>query len=117
MLPLYRRAAAAAALLLLPVSAAIAQSHVPQQTQISIQYHEMIPAGGDTNPVILKILDRLRQDCELVGKAFSRKCVISQININMNTNYGGDTGGMRNLNANATIILPPEPVEMTPPAR
>src|ERR1051325_5555715 len=84
-----RFAAAAAALTLVFTPAAIAQRHNPQQTQISIQYHEIIPAGADTAPVFLKIFDRMRQDCELVGKAFSRRCVISQININVNTNYGG----------------------------
>lgn len=114
MIPDFRDIVAAMALWLLFVPTAAAQRN-PQQTQINISYHEVVPAGADTTPVMLRMLDRLRHDCEQVGKAFSRKCMISQININMNTNYGGDLTGAHNLNANATIILPPEAVE-TPPS-
>ena len=114
MTPICRIAAAAAALCLLP-TVGIAQHHNPQQTQVNFQYHEVIPAGADSTPVFLKVFDRIRQDCELVGKAFSRRCVITQININLNAN-SGDMAGLRNLNANATMILPPEPVEVPPPS-
>ena len=106
------RIAAAVVLTMLLAPAALADS-TPEQTQISINYHEMIAAGGDTAPVFLSIFDRLRRDCELIGKAFSRKCVITQININVNANYG-DMSGVRNLNANATIVLPPGPIEVSP---
>jgi hypothetical protein len=99
------RIALAGAIMLTLAHAANAQSN-PPQTQITINYHEVIPPGSDSTPVFLSIFDRLRHDCELVGKAFSRQCVITQININVNANYG-DMAGTRNLNANATIILPP----------
>jgi len=114
MMPLFRDVFTAFAMLSFFAPAVDAQYRSPQQTQINISYHEMVPAGADTTPVMLKMLDRLRQDCEQVGKAFSRKYVISQININMNTNYGGDMSGAHNVNANATIVLPPE--AETPPA-
>lgn len=109
------RVALSAALVTLAVATpAGAQRYNPQQTQINIQYHEVIPAGADSAPVFLKIFDRIRQDCELIGKAFSRRCLITQINMNMNTNYGGDMSGVQHLNANAMIVLPPEPAESSP---
>lgn len=97
---------------LLPV-ASVAQA--PSQPQISLQYHEVLPPGADTAPVFIQIFDRLQKDCEAIGKAFNRKCVISQTNVNTNVNYGGDMTGTRNLNANATIILLPGPAEASPP--
>ncbi|MGC2414431.1 MAG: hypothetical protein WA459_17230 [Stellaceae bacterium] len=115
-MPIYRVIAAvsAAFILLLP---AAATAQVPPQPQISLQYHEVIAADADPAPVLIKIFERLRKDCEAIGTAYGRKCVISQANVNMSTNYGGDMADAKNLNANATIMLLPGPAEAPPPSR
>ncbi len=113
-MPIYRVLVAAivAVVLLLPAASA---AQVSPQPQITLQYHEVIPADADNAPVFIKIFDRLRKDCELIGKAFDRRCVISQVNVNMNVNYSGDMTGARNLNANATVMLLPEATGASPP--
>ncbi len=107
-MPFCRTLATAAALLVLLSGGAMAQDRSQQPTQIQIQYHDLVPAGGDSAPVFLKIFDQMRKDCELVGKAFSRKCSISQINIYTNPNTSGDMAGTKMVNATATMTLPPE---------
>ena len=88
--------------------AAAAQNPGSPQTQIQLQYHEMVAAGADSTPVFLKIIDRINNDCQLVGKAFGKKCMITQLNIYSNANYAGDMSGSRTMNATATIMLLPE---------
>ena len=112
-MPIHRAVVAAAVALVLLLPAA-STAQVSPQPQINLQYHEVIPTDADSTPVILKIFDRLRKDCERIGKAFGRKCVISQATVNVNANYGGDMTGVRNLNANATIMLLPEATEASP---
>ena len=85
-----------------------AQNPGSPQTQIQLQYHEMVAAGADSTPVFLKIIDRINNDCQLVGTAFGKKCMITQLNIYSNPNYAGDMSGTRTMNATATIILLPE---------
>lgn len=114
-MPVLRVLVAAALVLLLP-GAATAQSPVPQQTQIQLQYHEVVPSGSDSTPVFLKIFERIQKDCGLVGKAFGRKCMISQINIYMNQNYSGEMAGTKMLNGSATIIMLPEQSDLAPPS-
>ncbi len=111
------RVLAAATLALVVLVPVASTAQMPPQPQISLQYHEVIPADADVTPVFSKIFDRLGNDCEAIGKAFGRKCVISQTSINMNSNYGGDMSGARNLNANATIMLLPGPGEASPPSK
>lgn len=89
-------------------AAALAQNHGSPQTQIQLQYHEMIAAGADTTPVFLKIIDRLSNDCQLIGKAFAKKCMLTQLNIYSNQNFSGEMAGSRMVNATATIMLLPD---------
>jgi hypothetical protein len=112
-MPVFRVYMVGAMLLLLAAPTALAQETERQPTQVQLQYHELVPADGDSTPAFLKIIDRIRKDCQLVGKAFGRKCVITNINIYANTSSGEMAGRM--LNANATIVLPPQPAQ-TPPA-
>jgi hypothetical protein len=115
-MPLHRvLAAATVALVMLAPVAATAQA--PPQPQITLSYHEMVPADADTAPIFIKIFERFRKDCDAIGKAFSKKCVISQANVNMNANYGGDMNGAKNLNANATIMLLPGPADASSPSQ
>jgi hypothetical protein len=115
-MPIYRALLAASAAFALLVPAA-AMAQISPQPQITLQYHEVVAADADTAPVLIKMFERFRKDCEAIGKAYGRKCVISQANVNMNTNYGGDMTGARNLNANATIMLLPGPGEAPPPSK
>ena len=107
-------AAAAVAGIGLPPLAAAAQTPAEQPTQIQIQYHELVPAGGDSDSVFLKLFEHMQRDCTLVGKAFARKCTISQVNIYSNPTNAGDLAGAKMVNATATMTLPPETA--TPPA-
>ncbi|HEV2334749.1 MAG TPA: hypothetical protein VGS13_04575 [Stellaceae bacterium] len=112
-MPLYRVFAAATLALVVLVPVATTAQELPQP-QITLQYHEMVPADADTAPIFTRIFERFQKDCEAIGKAFNKKCVISQANVNLNTNYGGDMTGPRNLNANATITLLPGPAGGAP---
>jgi hypothetical protein len=115
-MPIYR-VLAAATLVLVALAPLASTAQTLPQPQISLQYHEVVPADADTAPIFIKIFERFGKDCEAIGKAFSKRCVISQANVNMSTNYGGDMIGARNLNANATIMLVPEPAETSLPSR
>jgi hypothetical protein len=109
---------AAVVLLLLPVSGGVsAQDVLNQPTQISIQYREFVPEGGETAPTFVKIFERARKDCELVGTAFSRKCLITNVNIHTNPGSSGNMPGGMIVNANVTMMLPPPPVGASPAAR
>lgn len=111
-------AAATLALVVLVPVVAMAQktSQAQPQPQISLQYHEVVPADADIAPIFIKIFEQLRKDCEAIGNAFDKRCVISQANVSMNINYGGDLSGARNFNANATIMLLPGPADALPPS-
>jgi hypothetical protein len=111
-MPVVRLLIVLAAVLGLLPRVAVAQTVAQQPTQVQLQYHELVPADGDSTPVFLKIIEHIRRDCQLVGKAFGRKCVITNINIYANTNSGEIAGRM--LNANATIMLPLEPPGSSP---
>ncbi|HLY45749.1 MAG TPA: hypothetical protein VKQ73_09235 [Stellaceae bacterium] len=104
---LYRLQLAIGALGLLVAGAAAAQQP-DQHSQIQLQYHELVPAGHDSTAVFLKIFDRIRTDCALVGKAFGKTCVINQLNIYTNANYSGEMAGSKMVNATATIALAPD---------
>ena len=105
---------AAVVLLLLLAPEAMAQGPAQQPTNIQIQYHEFVPADGDSTPVFLRIFDHIRKDCELVGKAFARKCTISQINIYTNPNNSGEMAGAKIVNATATMTLPADAAGASP---
>lgn len=104
---LYRLQLAIGALGLLVAGPAAAQQP-DQHSQIQLQYHELVPAGHDSTAVFLKIFDRIRTDCALVGKAFGKTCVINQLNIYTNANYSGEMAGSKMVNATATIALTPD---------
>ena len=111
------RALAAAAVMASFAAAALAQPAAEQQpTQVQFQYHQLVPAGADSDPVFLKIFEHMRRDCELIGKAFARKCAIRQINIYSNAVNAGEPGGAVTVNATATMVLPPEAGAPPPPA-
>ena len=114
-MPTVRVFAAAVAAMALLLPAALAQPAAEQPTQIQIQYHELVPAGADSDAVFLKIFDHMRRDCVLVAKAFTRKCTISQINIYSNPANSGELAGAKMVNATATMMLPPE-ADASPPA-
>lgn len=92
------------ALALLIPGAALAQ-YPYRQTQIQIQYHQLVAPDGETTPAFLKIFDHIRKDCALIGTAFHKQCAIRQINIYTNANYGGDLAGSRMINATANLVL------------
>jgi hypothetical protein len=108
------RVLAAVALLLLLPGAASAQFPASQHSQIQLQYHELVPPGGDSTPILFKIFGQIRHDCEVIGKAFGRKCVINNINIYTNANYSGEMAGTRMINATASVVLPPEGAASAP---
>jgi hypothetical protein len=108
------RVLAAAALLLLLPWVASAQFPASQHSQVQLQYHELVPAGADSTTILFKIFGRIRHDCEVIGKAFGRKCVINNINIYTNTNYSGEMAGTRMINATASVMLPAEAAASRP---
>lgn len=115
-MPIHRVLAAAAALLLLVSGTALAEDQEAGQTHVQLQYHELVPPGGDRTAVFLEIFGRIRRDCDLIGKAFDRKCVISNINIYSNANYSGQLVGSPMINANAALVLlaKPAPASSSP---
>jgi hypothetical protein len=78
-------------------------------------YPELVPAGGDNTSTLLKIFNRIRNDCELAGKAFSRKCTITQVNIYSNPNTTAEMAGATMVNASATLMLLPGAAGTSPP--
>jgi len=48
----------------------------------SFQYREPIGADGDQSKARAKILADAEQDCETLGKAFGKRCMINNINFN-----------------------------------
>ena len=115
-MPLHRVLVAATLALVVPLPTASRAQATPEP-QISLQYHEVVPADTDTSPIFIRIFQRFQKDCEAIGKAFNKRCVISQASVNMNMNYGGDMNGSKNLNANATIMLLPVLPEASLPSQ
>ena len=93
------RVALAFAVLTLPFAIAHAQTAPAQAAQAAagqpqtdasplfsgnanFQYREPIGADGDQSKARAKILTDAEKDCETLGKAFGRRCVINNINFN-----------------------------------
>jgi hypothetical protein len=95
------------------VKTAAAQMGPNHQINVTIQYHQPVPANGDKSAARVAIYRQVRKDCETAAITFGRKCVINRIFFTDNVGWNNSYRGAPMVNANVDMSLVGEPAQGT----
>ncbi len=92
------------------VMSAAAQSSLAS-AQVNLQFHEPLPANGDTNAARAAVLADAEKACDALTKALNLPCSINNIQFNNGGPFGfmpmgAASANMMNANVNIMLMQP-----------